>query len=79
MPFIATRVSAAYYVHPNSLKAMKGQIRKLTAKSNAKSDKYRPRALTRFVRGWVNYFKPADMKSVLKEIDQWMRGGIYMV
>ncbi|MDD4694340.1 MAG: group II intron maturase-specific domain-containing protein [Firmicutes bacterium] len=29
--------------------------------------------------GWINYFKLADMKSLLKEIDKWMRRRIRMI
>ncbi|WP_165249663.1 group II intron reverse transcriptase/maturase [Adlercreutzia sp. ZJ141] len=68
-----------FRVHPKSIKAMKGRIRELTARSNAMSNEYRPKAVTWFVRGWVNYFKLADMKKLLKDIDCWMRRRIRMV
>ena len=43
--------------------------------SNAKREvKYQ-----QFVRGWVNYFKLADMKKLLKEIDECARRRIRMV
>ncbi|MCB2297298.1 group II intron maturase-specific domain-containing protein [Clostridium tagluense] len=29
--------------------------------------------------GWINYFKIADIKSLLKTVDQWMRRRIRMV
>lgn len=29
--------------------------------------------LTQFVRGWVNYFSLADMKELLRKIDEWLR------
>ena len=32
-----------------------------------------------YVRGWVNYFKPADMKWLLKETDEWARRRIRAV
>lgn len=68
-----------FRVHPKSIKAMKDHIRELTARSNAMSNEHRPKAVTWFVRGWVNYFKLADMKSLLESIDQWMRRRIRMV
>ncbi|MEG2200565.1 MAG: group II intron maturase-specific domain-containing protein, partial [Anaerovorax sp.] len=49
------------------------------ARSNAMSNEYRPFAITWFVRGWVNYFKLADMKSLVRDIDKWMRRRIRMV
>ena len=35
--------------------------------------------LKRYIRGWINYFKIADMKIFLKETDEWMRRRIRMV
>lgn len=68
-----------FRVHPESVKAMKGRVRELTARSNAMSNECRPQAVRRFVRGWVNYFKLADMKMLLRDVDQWMRRRIRMV
>lgn len=68
-----------FRVHPKSIKAMKVRIKELTARSNAMPNEYRPQAVTWFVRGWVNYFKLADMKMLLRDIDQWMRRRIRMV
>ena len=66
-------------VHPDSVKAMKERVRELTARSNAMSNEERPMAVTCFVRGWVNYFKLADMKTMLTKVDEWMRRRIRMV
>lgn len=68
-----------FRVHPKSIKAMKDKVRELTARSSAMPNDYRPQAITWFVRGWVNYFKLADMKSLLKDTDKWMRRRIRMV
>ncbi len=76
--FYRNKGECRFRVHPKSVKAMKARIRELTARSNAMSNEYRPQAITRFVRGWVNYFKLADMKELLKEIDKWMRRRIRM-
>ena len=35
--------------------------------------------LKRFVTGWVNYYKLANMGEFLKNIDEWMRRRIRMV
>ena len=39
----------------------------------------RKERLLQIVRGWVNYFKLADMKKILKPLDEWMRSRIRMV
>lgn len=67
-----------FRVHPKSIKAMKDKVRELTARSNAMSNEYRPIAVSMFVRGWVNYYKLADMKCLLRDVDQWMRRRIRM-
>ena len=39
----------------------------------------RKERLQQIVRGWVNYFKLADMKNILKPLDEWMRSRIRML
>lgn len=77
--FYRNKGECRFRVHPESVKAMKRRVRGLTARSNAMSNERRPRAVTRFVRGWANYFKLADMKTLLRDVDQWMRRRIRMV
>ena len=77
--FYRKRGECRFRVHPKSIKAMKEKVKELTARSNAMSNDYRPIAVSRFVRGWVNYFKLADMKMLLKGTDEWMRRRIRMV
>ncbi len=38
----------------------------------------RKQVLHETIRGWVGYFKLADMKTVLEPIDQWLRRRIRM-
>ena len=38
----------------------------------------RKQVLHETIRGWVGYFKLADMKSALESIDQWLRRRIRM-
>ena len=38
----------------------------------------RKQVLHEMIRGWVGYFKLADMKSTLEAIDQWLRRRIRM-
>ena len=62
-----------FRVHPKSIKKMKDKIRVLTSRSNGWSNEYRATRLTQYIRGWVNYFKMADMKRLLMETDEWLR------
>ncbi|MEG0153264.1 MAG: group II intron maturase-specific domain-containing protein [Niameybacter sp.] len=35
--------------------------------------------MKRYIRGWINYFKIADMKQLMIKTDEWMRRRIRMV
>jgi len=66
-------------VHPKSIARMKEQIRTLTSRSNGWGYARRKEALRQYITGWVNYFKLADMKSLLERIDEWYRRRLRMV
>lgn len=68
-----------FRVHPKSVASMKDRVRAITARSKPIPNLERPGMLTRFVRGWVQYFKLADMNQLLVEVDQWMRRRIRML
>ena len=68
-----------FRVHPKSLEKMKTRLREITSRSNGKGDVWRKESLKYFIMGWVNYFKLADMKSVLSKIDGWYRRRLRMV
>ena len=71
--FYNYRGKCRFRVHPKSVTKMKNKIRELTNRSNGWENEYRALKLTRFIRGWVNYFVMADMKKLLKETDEWLR------
>ena len=62
-----------FRVHPKSVTKMKNKIRELTDRSNGWGNEYRALKLTQYIRGWVNYFGMADMKSLLQRNDEWLR------
>ena len=62
-----------FQVHPKSVEKMKKKLRELTDRNNAWSNESRVLKLQQFIRGWVNYFKLADMKSLLRSTDEWLR------
>ena len=77
--FYVNRGEARLRVHPKSITKMKERIRVLTSRSNGWGNARRKEKLTAFIRGWVNYFKLADMKSLLLTIDEWYRRRLRMV
>ena len=68
-----------FRVHPKSVTKMKNKIRELTDRNNGMSNEKREEKYQQFVRGWVNYFKLADMKGLLTRADEWARRRIRAV
>jgi group II intron reverse transcriptase/maturase len=66
-------------VHPKSVAKMKDKIRALTNRNNGWGNESRIQQVEWFVRGWVNYFKLADMKGLLSQTDEWFRRKIRAV
>ena len=62
-----------FKVHKKSLAKMKNRLQAITNRSKAISNEERPLILKRYVIGWVNYFKLADMKNLLMKMDEWLR------
>lgn len=68
-----------FRAHPKSVKKMRDKIRILMKRSNGWSNEYRKLKLQQFIVGWINYFKLADMKSLLLQTDEWLRRKIRAV
>ncbi|GHV49321.1 group II intron reverse transcriptase/maturase [Bacteroidia bacterium] len=66
-------------VHPKSMSRMKERLRAITSRSNGKGNAWRKETGNSYIRGWVNYYKLADMKSALARIDEWYRRRLRMV
>ena len=60
-------------VHPKSVKKMKDKLREITSRNKPVSNETRCVKLKQFITGWVNYYKLADMKSLLQSTDEWLR------
>jgi group II intron reverse transcriptase/maturase len=77
--FYRTKGKCRLRVHPKSVEKMKNKIRVLTDRNNGMSNAVREEKYQQFVRGWVNYFKLADIKVLLRKIDKWARRRIRAV
>ena len=77
--YINKNRDAGLRVHPKSVVKMKAKIRHITSRSNGMGYAQIKEKLKQFITGWVNYFNLADMKGLLKSIDQWLRRRIRMV
>ncbi|MGF1583806.1 MAG: group II intron maturase-specific domain-containing protein [Bacteroidales bacterium] len=58
---------------------MKDRIRTLTSRSNGWGYAKRKEELRQFISGWVNYFKLADMRTLLLKVDKWYRRRLRMI
>jgi RNA-directed DNA polymerase len=65
-------------VHPKSIRRVKDKIRKITSRSNGMSMDLRLLKLKQLIKGWANYFRIADMKSLARELDEWTRRRLRM-
>lgn len=65
-------------VHPDSYEKFKSKLKELTGRSNGMSYARRKESLRYFLLGWLEYFKLADMKSKLRDIDTWYRRRLRM-
>ena len=66
-------------IHPRSAAKMKARIKELTSRSNGWGNDRRKEALSRYIKGWVQYFRLADMKALLIRVDEWYRRRLRMV
>lgn len=66
-------------IHPKSVAKMKAKIKELTSRSNGWGNESRTECIRRYVIGWVNYFKIADMKKLMETIDEWLRRRIRVI
>lgn len=66
-------------VHPKSMQKMRVKIKALTSRSNGWGGERRKAKLSQYIIGWVNYFKLADMESLLGKVDEWYRRRLRMV
>ena len=68
-----------FRVHPKSVTKMKDKIRALTDRNNGMSNAVREEKYQQYVRGWIEYFRLADMRGLLKTTDEWARRRIRAV
>lgn len=77
--FYQRKGEVRFRIHPTSILKLRDKIRFLTSRSNGWGNEVRKERLSYFIKGWVNYFKYADIKSLLLSVDEWYRRRIRMV
>lgn len=66
-------------IHPKSVQKFKDKVREITGRSNGMGVESRKTRLNQIIRGWMNYFKLADAKNLIRGLDEWIRSRIRMV
>ena len=77
--FYQTKKVIRFRIHPASAMKLRDKIRFLTSRSNGWGISARKEKLSAFVKGWINYFKYADIKTLLFKVDEWYRRRLRMV
>ena len=77
--FYIYKEECRFKVHKKSVAKLKNKIRELTKRNNGWSNQLRIKKFNEAMRGWINYFKMADMKNLMIETDKWARRKIRAV
>jgi RNA-directed DNA polymerase len=65
-------------IHPKKIKAFKETIRQLTPRNHGMNVEEMVRRLNPILRGWINYFRIANCKRVVRELMGWIRRRLRM-
>lgn len=76
--FYVTKGNCRLYLHPKSYIKMKARLKELTSRNNGMGYAMRKYKLKEYIVGWLGYYRLADMKSILKSTDEWLRRRIRM-
>ena len=60
-------------LHKKSKCKVMNKLKELTCRANRWSNPRREALLTQFVHGWMEYFRLANMKSFISDLDSWLR------
>ena len=77
--FYASKEGYHLRVHKKSQERMRRRVKELTSRRRVNDYKLWIEKMKQYIRGWVNYYRLADMQTLLKETDAWMRRRIRMV
>lgn len=67
-----------FKAHKDSLRKFKTKLKEITGRRNGLSYEQRKIKLNQVIRGWIQYFKLANMGNAIKNLDGWLRRRIRM-
>ena len=65
-------------IHPKRIKKLKEKIRKLTPRNSGYNVEALVYKLNPVIRGWCNYFRIANCKSIFEDLTKWIRRRLRM-
>jgi RNA-directed DNA polymerase len=76
--FYPSKGGIKFRAHTKSIAKMKAKVKEITSRNNGLGYEKLKLKLKQFITGWVNYFKLADMKNLLRTTDEWLRRRLRM-
>ena len=77
--FYKTKGETRFRIHPKSIVKLEAKLRVLTSRSNGWGNEKRKSKLSSFIKGWLNYYKYADIQNLMKRVDEWYRRRLRMI
>jgi group II intron reverse transcriptase/maturase len=65
-------------IHPKSVKRFKARVKQITKRNRGRSFDRIVFELKQFTNGWIQYYGIADMKTLMGELNQWIRRRLRM-
>lgn len=65
-------------VHRHNLEKFKRTLKHITCRSNGKGYEWLKYRLTSYIRGWISYYRMADMKTFIEKTHGWLQRRIRM-
>lgn len=65
-------------IHPKKIQKFKERIRELTPRNHGKNVEQMVKELNQYIRGWANYYRIANCKSLFSQLMGWIRRRLRM-
>ena len=80
MAFLGFVIKGKYLlIQPKRLKKFKDKVRRITKRNAGRRIETVIKELNQVLRGWINYFRVANIGRVLRELMQWIRRRLRMI
>ncbi len=76
--FYCAKGRVKFRVHEKSIYKLKKQLKELTSRSKIRQIDITYTKIKQKMVGWINYYKMANMKSLMQKLDEWLRRRIRM-